>query len=186
MKKFLTLTAITLATISTTVMADTYLTAQGGYQWSPDNTKKHERQQHGYSQDSHGFGTVALGTQVSSNAYAQVEYSNVKASGNNATAETKQQTISLVGIVPVTRVAATDVYALGGAGYTYLTGDNVQKEESSVGIVGLGLRKDLNDTVAFVTEARGQYNLVHNYWQPQVTAGLRINLDQLVKTTSSR
>ncbi len=43
-----------------------------------------------------------------------------------------------------------------------------------------------DETVAFVTEARGQYNLVHNYWQPQVTAGLRINLDQLVKTTSSR
>ena len=73
-----------------------------------------------------------------------------------------------------------------GEGYTYLTGDNVQKEESSVGIVGLGLRKDLNNTVAFVTEVRGQYNLVHNYWQPQVTAGLRINLDRLLKTTSVR
>ena len=63
---------------------------------------------------------------------------------------------------------------------------NVQKEESSVGIVGLGLRKYLNETVAFVTEVRGQYSLVHNYWQPQVTAGSRINLDQLVKTASGR
>ena len=48
------------------------------------------------------------------------------------------------------------------------------------------MSKYLNETVAFVTEVRGQYSLVHNYWQPQVTAGLRINLDQLVKTASSR
>lgn len=165
--------------------SDLYLTTSAGYQWAQSNTEKHQEQAFGYSQDDHGLVGAAIGTQIDTNLFTQIEYNNIKASGNNATNVTTQQNINLVGIVPIFNLAkSTDIYVLGGAGYTWLKGDNVQREESATALLGAGLKYVINPSVNLISEVRTSYDVNHNYWQPSATVGVNVNLTKIMNSIS--
>lgn len=190
MKKYILsfFTAASLLAASNVALAYPYVAISSGYQLTNDNTKKHQEQAFGYSQEDHGLVQVAVGySNVLPNVNIQLEYTNVLASGNPVSS-TKQQNISLVGLVPITRLGGSvDLYGLAGAGYTYLEGDGITgKEEDALTIVGAGLEYILNPTVSLVSEVRTTYSINHNYWQPQVLAGAKINLNSVFNNALKR
>lgn len=177
---------LALALAFTTVLAftnpayaakDVYLTTAVGYQLAPSNTKKHQQNAFGYSQDDHGTVSIAVGTRVAENVIAQLEYVNVKAAGNVATDRTDQENFNVVGLVPVAQLNDTaSLYALGGVGFTSVDGSGVHSYDSAQAIIGGGLDYRLNKSVSVIGEVRTNYDLKHNYWQPQAAVGIRVGL----------
>lgn len=190
MKKILSALALVICTACSFSVANAspYFTTSYGYQLDLENTKKHQEQKYDYSQNDHGFVSAAVGLPVSSNLLAQVEYSKMKASANKATSETTQENISLVGILPISRIYNTvDLYALGGAGYTSLKAENIKgKDESAIAILGAGLEYQVNPTISLLSEIRTNYDVNINTWSPSANVGLKINIDGVINSALGR
>ena len=84
MKKILSALALVICTACSFSVANAspYFTTSYGYQLDLENTKKHQEQEYGYSQDDHGFVTGTIGAYLTPNTKVQLEYSKMKANGN--------------------------------------------------------------------------------------------------------
>lgn len=180
MKKLLILgSLVSVLSLSSTAFAmdfKPYVNSFTGYQLDPSNTKKHQEQDSGFSQDDHGLVGVALGTTVKNGYSVQVEYSQVKASGNGSSSKTTQDSYSVVGLKDFETKHNFTPYVLSGIGYTEIEGKNSNSTEQPFISVGGGVKYAFNGTLSAITELRGNYLTEGNYWQPQALVGVKINL----------
>ena len=165
---------------------DAYVNVAGGYQWSPDNTSKHQNQSSGFAQKEHGFVNAAVGIPVHPLVDLQLEYAQNKAS-SKAGVSGKQETTSLVANIPVWQpVKALTAYGIVGAGYTQVKSSVLGKAESATGILGVGVNWKLNPSVTLLAEGRGQYVGTDNYWQPQALVGVKVHPYQVFKNATGK
>ena len=180
MKKLLILGSLaSILGLSSTAFATDfkpYVNTFTGYQLDPSNTKKHQEQDSGFSQDDHGLVGVAVGSPLKNGYSVQVEYSQIKASGNGSSSKTTQDSYAVVGVKDFNTNYSFTPYVLSGIGYTKIEGKNSTSTEQPFISVGGGVKYAFNDTLSAITELRGNYLTEGNYWQPQALVGVKINL----------
>ena len=178
----------TISSFANAAPSNPYVSTSYGYQLDLKNTKKHQQQEYGYSQDDHGFVTGTIGAYLTPNTKVQLEYSKMKANGNIGATETTQQNINVVGILPIGRLFNTlDVYTLAGAGYTSLETENIKgKEESATAILGTGIEYQFNPTVSLISEVRTNYDVNINTWTPSATVGFKFDINGVVNSALGR
>lgn len=170
---------------SVALAAPVNVSVLGGYQWSPDSTQKHQQDTLGYSQKDRGFVNTAIGTEISGLG-VQLEYSQVKPRSSSFDGrKAKQETTTFVVQAPLFSLSnKTDVYSIGGVGYTNMTALS-SKTESFVAVAGVGAEYKLNPTVSLLAEGRGQWVEEGNFWQPQALVGFRVNMSQVYKNVTN-
>jgi len=167
-----------VAAVSTTAYADYSVSTLAGYQFTPENTQKHQVQDvQGASNDSGTFG-IGVNMDVTDKLNTALEWTTVRAHGTQGATDVDSNMYSINARYKV--IPSLNLSVLGGIGFAQTTTKYVDAkantQDSPVLQLGLSHKQSLTDKLALRSDAKAVYNTNSNYWNPQILFGLEYKI----------
>lgn len=166
--------AVALASVSASALADYSITGITGYQFTPDNAHKHQTLDVGGSAKDTGVFGVSVNKSVTDRLSGSVEWNTTRANGNGEAKDMFTHSYFMNARYNV--LQKYNVTAMGGVGFAQTTTKYHDRaattQDSPVLQVGLGHKHDFTNNIGVRTEGRAVYNTNNNYWNPQILVGL--------------